>query len=77
MSHVHAAQAGRGRSTLWRILGLTWRHPWQVTITIVSTFIAAALQLSIPRLLGHAVDQAEGVLDGGRWRRKRRSGPPR
>jgi ATP-binding cassette subfamily B protein len=41
---------------------MTLRHPWQVGIAIGSTFIAATLQLFIPRLLGQAVDQARGVL---------------
>ncbi|WP_407067730.1 ABC transporter ATP-binding protein [Mesorhizobium sp. CU2] len=44
---------------------MTLRHPWQVTITIVSTFIAATLQLFIPRLLGRAIDQAQGVMAAG------------
>ena len=44
---------------------LTMRHPWQVTVTIVSTIIACGMQLAIPPLLGQAVDLAEGVLDGG------------
>lgn len=65
MSHVEATQAGKGLKPLWRIMVLTWRHPWMVTITIASTIIACVLQLWVPRLLGQAVDQAEGVLDGG------------
>ena len=44
---------------------MTLRHPWQVAIAIVSTFIAATLQLFIPRLLGQAVDQAQGVMAAG------------
>ncbi|MEP7241140.1 MAG: ABC transporter ATP-binding protein [Devosia sp.] len=60
-SHVAKAGWGRGVGTLWRITRLNLRHPWQVTICIVSTFIAATLQLMIPRLLGHAVDQAQGI----------------
>lgn len=65
MSHVEAAQAGKGLKPLWRIMVLTWRHPWMVTITLVSTIIACGLQLWVPRLLGEAIDRAEGVLDGG------------
>jgi ATP-binding cassette subfamily B multidrug efflux pump len=65
MSHVVAAQQGKGLTTLWRIMVLTWRHPWQVIITIGSCFIASGLQLWMPVLLGEAVDRAEGVLDGG------------
>lgn len=65
MSHVEAAQAGKGLKPLWRILVLTWRHPWMVLITIAATLIASGLQLWVPRLLGEAIDLAEGVLDGG------------
>jgi ATP-binding cassette subfamily B protein len=64
MIHVRAAQQGKGLTTLWRIMVLTWRHPWMVIITIVSTIIASALQLIVPRLLGVAVDQAAGILEG-------------
>ncbi|TIT00738.1 MAG: ABC transporter ATP-binding protein [Mesorhizobium sp.] len=66
-SFVHVAEAswGKGLSTLLRIVRLTLRHPWQVAITIISTFIAATLQLFIPRLLGRAIDQAQGVLTAG------------
>ncbi|RWK07439.1 ABC transporter ATP-binding protein [Mesorhizobium sp.] len=66
-SFVHVAEAswGKGLSTLLRITRMTLRHPWQVAITIVSTFIAATLQLLIPRLLGRAIDQAQGVMAEG------------
>ncbi len=64
MIHVRAAQQTKGRTTLWRIMALTWRHPWMVIVTIASTIIASGLQLWIPRLLGQAVDQASGLLDG-------------
>ena len=64
-SHVAKASWGKGVGTLWRITRLNLRHPWQVAICIVSTFIAATLQLFIPRLLGRAVDQAHGVLGSG------------
>ncbi|WP_370463521.1 ABC transporter ATP-binding protein [Mesorhizobium sp.] len=66
-SFVHVAEAswGKGLSTLLRIVRMTLRHPWQVAITIVSTFIAATLQLFIPRLLGRAIDQAQGVMTAG------------
>lgn len=66
-SFAHVAQAswGKGPGTLLRIMRMTLRHPWQVAITILSTFIAATLQLFIPRLLGHAIDQAQGVVAAG------------
>jgi ATP-binding cassette subfamily B multidrug efflux pump len=60
-SHVAKAGWGKGVGTLWRILRLNLRHPWQVAIALISTFIAATLQLMVPRLLGRAVDQAQGL----------------
>ncbi len=41
------------------------RHPWQVTITLGATAVAASLQLAIPRLLGLAVDQTQTAVEGG------------
>ena len=64
-AHVAAIELSKGVSTLWRIVRLNLRHPWQVTIAIVATFVAASLSLAIPRLLGQAVDQARGVLSAG------------
>ena len=64
-SHVAKASWGKGVGTLWRITRLNLRHPWQVTIAIVSTFVAATLQLMVPRLLGQAVDQAQGLGTAG------------
>lgn len=63
--HVDAIHKTKGQGTLTRIMSLTMRHPWQVAITVVSTIIASALQLSMPVLLGQAVDHAEGVINGG------------
>jgi ATP-binding cassette subfamily B multidrug efflux pump len=64
-AHVAEASWGKGLSALLRITRMTLRHPWQVAITIVSTFVAATLQLIIPRLLGQAIDQAQGVMAQG------------
>jgi ATP-binding cassette subfamily B multidrug efflux pump len=63
-SHVTNAEWGQGVGALIRITRMNLRHPWQAGITIVSTFITATLQLFIPRLLGQAVDQAQGVAIG-------------
>ncbi len=65
LAHVKAAGWGRGVNALVRIARMTLRHPWQVTAAIGSTFVAAALQLAIPRLLGRAVDQTQLVVTGG------------
>lgn len=61
-AHVAAAHAGKGRAPLTRIALYALRHPWQAAAAIGATIIAAVLQLMIPRLLGHAVDQAQGIL---------------
>lgn len=55
------AGANKAISILWRITLLNLRHPVQVTVAILATIIAVALQLMIPRLLGTAVDQAHNV----------------
>jgi ATP-binding cassette subfamily B multidrug efflux pump len=62
---VEAAGWGRGLGTLLRITRMTLRHPWQVAIAIGSTIVAASLQLSIPQLLGRAVDETQIVMGGG------------
>lgn len=62
LAHVKAAEWGKGLGTLLRITRMTLRHPWQVATAILATLIAATLQLFIPRLLGRAVDQAQGIL---------------
>ena len=59
------AKIERPTDALVRITRMCLRHPWQVAIAVVSTFVAATLQLFIPRLLGHAVDQAQGILANG------------
>ena len=64
-AHVAAAQRKTSVSTLIRIALLNLRHPWQVTVCLVSTVIAAGLMLWIPRLLGQAVDEARGVMTAG------------
>ena len=65
LAHVKAAGWGRGVNALVRIARMTLRHPWQSGAAIGATFVASALQLTIPRLLGHAVDQTQAVVTGG------------
>jgi ATP-binding cassette subfamily B protein len=62
---VAAAHAGKGRSPLLRIALYSLRHPWQAAAAVGATITAAVLQLMIPRLLGRAVDQAQGILSVG------------
>lgn len=47
---------------LRRITQYSLRHYWQASLAIGATIVASVLQLTIPRLLGHAVDQAQNVL---------------
>ena len=64
-AHVAAAHSGKGHSPLKRITLYSLRHPWQAGLAIGATVVASVLQLLIPRLLGHAVDQAQGILSAG------------
>lgn len=64
-AHVAAAHSGKGRSPLLRITLYSLRHPWQASLAIGATVVASVLQLMIPRLLGQAVDQAQGILATG------------
>jgi ATP-binding cassette subfamily B protein len=54
----------KGIGTMWRVMRLGLETPWQVTIALVSTLLAAVFQLVIPQLLGHAVDLTQGVAGG-------------
>lgn len=64
-ARVAEAQWGQGLGTLVRITRMNLRHPWLVTVSLVTTVIASGLQLIIPRLLGLAVDQAHGLMTAG------------
>lgn len=52
----------RGFGTIKRVTGLALRTPWMVVIALVSTVIAAGLQLLVPILLGRAVDQTQALV---------------
>ncbi len=54
----------RGLGAIARITSYAFRTPWLVAIAIVSTIIAASLQLLIPVLLGQAIDQSQQLLTG-------------
>ena len=53
-----------GFNTILRVTRLALKSPWMVTISLVSTVIAAGLQLLIPILLGRAVDQTQALVSG-------------
>lgn len=44
---------------------MAFAYPWRVGFAFGGTVIAAALQLSIPHLLGRAVDETQMVVHGG------------
>jgi len=50
---------------LRRVLGMALRYRRGMAIALVTTIIAAVLQLLIPQFLGRAVDSAQGLLAGG------------
>ena len=54
----------KGARTMWRVMQLGLNTPWQVTLALVSTLLAAVFQLIIPQLLGHAVDLTQGLVSG-------------
>ena len=43
---------------------MAFSYRWRMTFAIITTIIAAVFQLTIPRLLGRAVDNATGLLGG-------------
>ena len=54
-----------GLRTMGRVARMAWQTPWQVVIALVSTLLAASLQLVIPRLLGQAVDHTQAAFSTG------------
>ena len=66
-AHVTAAGWGRGLNALMRIARMCFRHPWQAGAAIGSTLVAAGLQLTIPRLLGRAVDESLAGARDALW----------
>lgn len=55
------ARRWQGFSAIWRITRHAMRTPWQMGFALVSTLIAASLQLLIPRLLGRAIDLTQHI----------------
>ena len=54
----------RGLGAIARITGYALKTPWLVAIALISTIIAASLQLLIPILLGQAIDQSQLLITG-------------
>ena len=55
----------KGLGTMWRVMRIGFQTPWQVALALISTLLAAVLQLIIPQLLGRAVDQTQQVYAAG------------
>ncbi|MCB1742919.1 MAG: ABC transporter ATP-binding protein [Gammaproteobacteria bacterium] len=47
---------------LLRVSLMAFRHRWRMALAIVATVLAALMQITIPQLIGHAVDQAHALL---------------
>ena len=60
--HGHRAAVGFDRRTLSRITAMALRYRWRMLIAVVATALAAITQITIPQLIGTAVDQARGLL---------------
>ncbi|MSO80407.1 MAG: ABC transporter ATP-binding protein [Alphaproteobacteria bacterium] len=56
------ATAGGDFVVLWRILRLAFRYKWRLSVAVGAAIAAAVFHLAVPRLLGHAVDGALGLL---------------
>lgn len=54
-----------GFNTIKRVTRLALKSPWMVAISLISTVIAASLQLLVPILLGRAVDQTQSLTADG------------
>lgn len=61
-ARINRAAIGFDSRTLLRISRMAFDHPWRMTLAIVATILAAIAQIVIPRLIGDAVDNAQGIL---------------
>lgn len=52
-------------SVLARIAGLAMRYPGRVALTVLASLGAAVASLTLPRLFGRSVDQAQALLTDG------------
>lgn len=59
-----AENSSRRSGTVWRLTKMAFSYRWRMALAVVTTIIAATFQLIIPQLLGRAVDNAAGLLDG-------------
>ena len=64
LSDVQTVDVGEMPRVLPRIAGLAWRYPALATGAIVASLAGALASLTLPSLLGGAVDQAQALLGG-------------
>ncbi len=55
----------QGLGAIARITRMAFRYPVRVTLALVATVAAVLTQLSIPVILGRAVDQTQAIAEGG------------
>jgi ATP-binding cassette, subfamily B, multidrug efflux pump len=61
-ARVERAAVGFDARVLARITAMAFRHRARMTVAVAATVLAAASQIVIPRLIGQAVDGAQGLL---------------
>ena len=61
-ARMHRQAVGFDASTLARITRMAFAHPWRMGLALAATVLAALAQLTIPQLIGEAVDHAQGLL---------------
>ena len=54
----------RGVSALWRVLRMALGYRVRFPAAVLAVIAAGVFQLLVPRFLGHAIDQAAGLLSG-------------
>ena len=65
LSDVQTVDVSAMPAVLARIAGLALRYPGRVALTVVTSVLAAAASVAIPRLFGRSVDEAQHLLAGG------------
>jgi len=61
-ARINRNAIGFDSRTLLRISRMAFDHPLRMALAIVATILAAIAQIVIPRLIGDAVDNAQGIL---------------
>jgi len=65
LSDVQTVDVTAMPSVLARIAGLAMRYPGRVALTVLASLGAAVASLTLPRLFGRSVDQAQALLADG------------